>query len=150
MFITRLDALSCGYKYGYLVLLNHAHAQLTAGRFFLQLFYILCHYHLSLQSILSIYTSLGKAVIFCIMLANSVLQFFLSLQISSQLLLFFSILDFFYLFPQGCSSIYILSLSLFLLFFLLVFLDAFLYISCYALYSFQLQFQHMLFRVQEL
>ena len=43
---------------------------------FLQLLYILCHYHFFLQSIPSIYTSLGKAALFCIIQANSFLQFY--------------------------------------------------------------------------
>ena len=46
-------------------------------QFFFQLMCILCHYHFFLQSIPSIYTSLGKTVLFCIVQANSFLQFFL-------------------------------------------------------------------------
>ena len=65
---------------------------------------------LPLSPLPSVHSSIWKAVPFCIVQANSFLQFFLSLQIY-RLFYSFSLLDLFYLFPSGCSSIYILKLS---------------------------------------
>ena len=85
--------------------------------------YILCHYHLLFQSIPSICTSLRIAILFCVIQANSLRQnFFLChLEYPAPHFLFI-IRFFFYLFPPGCSSFYILGLSLFIPFFILVML----------------------------
>ena len=47
-------------------------------QFFFQLMYILYYYYLFIQSIPSIYTSLEKTVLFCIIQANPFVQFFFS------------------------------------------------------------------------
>ena len=66
------------------------------------------------QSISSIYTSLGKAVLFYLFIyffchsSKFLFAVFSCVPSNIQLLLFFSILDIFYMFLQSCSSIYIL------------------------------------------
>ena len=74
--------------------------------FFLQLMYILCHYHLFLQSIPSIYTSLEKTN-FLYLSSKLLIVIFSCVPSNFQPLLFFSILSFFYVSSRLFIYLYI-------------------------------------------